>query len=220
MADRPDVVDRRVVEDRSVVLGLVRLPDAFLAERPDDSGKELVVPDAQEVFDLSARPPDVAHPKPEKYPSPYPRPRLDSPLLDAAPAARPVSEQSLREQRPASLPLDASSDVQLSKAAQMESQRGALARRSVLRLLALPSFPLERAREQPVPQALRAMAQLPVSAWLQLEPQPGQGVQSLLWLPRSSRLRPPLPPQPDRGNVSALARRARYQSSSSASSFL
>jgi hypothetical protein len=221
MGDRPDAVGRRVAEDRSAGSGPVPLPDAFLEERRDDFDKGLVVPDAQEVFDLSARLPDVAHPRLEKHPSLCPMFRPDSRPLDVVLEARPVSELLLREQRPASLPLDALSDGQLSKAAQSELHRGVVARRSVQRLLALPSSPLEHAKEHRAPQALRAMAQLPVSARSQPEPQPGQGVvKSLLWPPQSSPLRPPLPPQPDQGNASALARRARYQSSSSASSSL
>jgi hypothetical protein len=134
-----------------------------------------------------------------------------------------VSEPSPQEQHPASLPLDALSDVQLPEVALMALQQGAQERRSVRRLLASPSFPPVRAGEQPVQQALRAMVQLldqPVSARLRLEPLPAPGVQSLLWPPRSSRLPPQLPRQPDQGNISALARHARYQSSSSASSSL
>jgi hypothetical protein len=122
-------------------------------------------------------------------------------------------------QHPASLLLGALSDVQVSKEARMESQQGARVRRP----LVMPSFPQERAREQPVQQALRAMAQLlarPVSAPSPLEPLLGQGARSLLWLPHSSLPPPQLQPQPDQENVSALARRARYQSSSSASSSL
>lgn len=224
MADRPDEVVPRVSADRSAGLGPVQLPDAFLAGRPDDSGKELAGPDAQEIFVLLvAHLPDVARLKLEKFPSPYPALRLGRPRLGVALAVRRVLEPSPQEQRPASLPSDGLSDVQLSKEAQMESQRGARERRSVRRLLAPPLFPQVRAREQPVPQALRAMAQLlaqPVSVQLRLEPLLGQGARSLLWLPRSSRLRLQLPPQPDQGNVFALARRARYQSSSSASSSL
>ncbi len=224
MADRPDEVVPRVSADRSAGLGPVQLPDAFLAGRPDDSGKELAGPDAQEIFVLLvAHLPDVARLKLEKFPSPYPALRLGRPRLGVALAVRRVLEPSPQVQHPASPLLDGLSDVQLSKAVQTELLLAALGCRSVQRPLALPSFPLERAREQPVPQALLAMAQLlarPVSAQLRPEPLPGQGARSLLWLPRSSRLRLQLPPQPDQGNVFALARRARYQSSSSASSSL
>jgi hypothetical protein len=124
MADRPDEVHHRVSADRCwVELGPAQPPDAFLAERRGDSGRELAVPDAQEIFGLlAARLPDAAHPKLEKFPSPCLLPRLDWPLLDAVLAARPVSAPSPREQRPASPPLDALPDVQLSKEAQMESQ--------------------------------------------------------------------------------------------------
>jgi hypothetical protein len=79
------------------------------------------------------------------------------------------------------------------------------------------------AKEQPVPQALREEAQLLVpqaSLVLRLEPLLEQGARSSLWLLRSSLLPPPLLPQPAQGNVSVPARRARYQSSSSASSSL
>ncbi len=219
-AGRPDEAHHRVSVDRSAELGQAQLPDAFPAERWDDSGKELVGPDALEIFDPGAeRPPDAAHPKLEKFPSPCPLPPLDWLLLDAVLAARRVSEPPLLEQRPASPPLDALSDVRLSKEPQMELQQCAQERRSVQRRLVLSSFPLERAREKPAQQALRAMAQLPASAQPRLAP-PGPGAQSLLWLPRSSQLQLQLPRQPDQGNVSALARRARCQSSSSAFSSL
>ena len=217
MADHPDEVDHRVAPDRWAGLGPAQLPDAFLAERRDDSDKELAGPDALEISELmAARLPDVAHLKLE----PHLVPLLDWPLLDAVLVARPVSALLLREQHLASPPLDALSDALLLQAARMRLLQVVLERRSVQRLRAPPSFPPERAREQPVPQALRAMVQLqdqPVSAQLRLEPPPGQGAQSSLWRPRSSRLPPQLPPQPNQGNVSALALHVRYQSSSSAS---
>jgi hypothetical protein len=87
----------------------------------------------------------------------------------------------------------------------------------------LPLFPLVLAKEQPVPQALREVAQMLVlqaSMVLRLEPALEQGVRSLLWLPRSSLLPPPLPPQLAQGNASVPVRRVRYQSSSSESSSL
>lgn len=111
----------------------------------------------------------------------------------------------------------------------MELSLVAPERRLEKRLQALPWFLPERAGEQPVPQALRAMAQLlarPVSLPLERMPEPTSeqqsepGAQSSLSLPRSSQPPPLVLLQPDRGNVFALARRARYQLNSSASSFL
>jgi hypothetical protein len=78
MVDRPDGAGRRAAGDRLAGLVPVRLPDAFLAERRDDSGKGPAGPDALEIFDLLvARLPVVAHPKLEKHRSLYPLPRRD-----------------------------------------------------------------------------------------------------------------------------------------------
>jgi hypothetical protein len=95
MADRPDEVDHRVSGDRSAGLGLAQLPDAFLAERRDDSDTGLTGPDAQKIFDpLAERLRDAAHPKLEKFPPPYRSHRPDWLPLDVALAARPVLEPS------------------------------------------------------------------------------------------------------------------------------
>lgn len=121
-------MNHRASEDRWAEFVPAQLPDAFLEERRDDSGKALTGPDVPEIFDpLAARRPDVAHPQ---CLSKYPSPRLDWPQLDAALAGRLVLEPSLWEQRPASPRSDVCLGVHPQRAAQMELQRGAPERHS------------------------------------------------------------------------------------------
>jgi hypothetical protein len=160
--------------------------------RRGDSDKGLTGPTALEIFDRSAaRLPDVAHLKHwSKCPPMFLR---DSPLRDVALATRPVLEQSLPEQRPASLQLGARSsdvrwDVQLPEVAWTEPLQDAPDRRPEEQPQALPSFLLTLAMEQPVLQALREEASvlvLQASVVLRLEPELAQGARSSLWLPQT-----------------------------------
>jgi len=169
MADRRDEVDHRVSEDRSAGFDLAQLRGAYPGERPDDSDKVLIGPVAREIFGLlAARLPDVAPPKClSKYLRLFQR---DWPPPDVAPAARPVSQPSLREPRLASPRSDVRQDALSPQAARTESQQGAPERHSEKHLEALPSFPQVVAGEQLVLQAFRAMQQplaQPVSARLE-----------------------------------------------------
>jgi hypothetical protein len=230
MVDRRDGVGHPASEDHSVEFDLAQLLGAFLAERRDDSGTDLIGRAAQEIFDLSAaRLQDVV--RLSKYPLLFPRDWLP---LDVALAVHLVSAPLLQELRPVSPQLDArpsdvKSDVQLLTVAPMELRQVAPELQSQKRSQALMWFPPEPAREQPVLLAFHAEVQQParpVSPSLEQtpvqvsEPQPEPGAQSSLSPPRSSQPPPLLLLQPDRGNVFALARRVRYQSNSSASSFL
>jgi hypothetical protein len=210
MEVRQDAVDLLVSVDRWAEFGPAPLLGAFLAERPDDSDMEQIAPDAREIFDpLAEYLPVLAH---RWFPSANPP---DSQPLGAALEERQVLEPSLKELLPASL----RSDVQPLDPAPTELQRGATERRSETQLR-VPPVPLERAKEHPELQVLHAEARLlalPVSPAPQLKREP-VARSSLLPL-QPSPLPLLIPLLPDRGNISALARRARYQSSSSASSF-
>jgi hypothetical protein len=220
---RRDEVDRRVSEDRSAEFGLAQPLGAFPGERRDDSDRARPGRDALEISGLlAARLPDVelrAHPS--KYL------QRDSPPLGVAPEARLVSARSLRELRRAWLRSDAKSDVQLPREARTESQRFAPERHSVKQLRVRRWLPLALARERALPQALREVVQppaQPVSTGPLQAPLPEQlqapGARFSLSLLRSSPLPPLLPLLPDQGNVFLPARRAQYQSNSSASSSL
>ena len=208
--------DRRVSADRSAELDREQPQGAFLAERRDDFDKGRIGPDAPEISDLLAvRLPDEAH---RAHPWGWP------PLV-AAPEAQLVSEPWMQAQLRASPRLDVRSDVQadarLPEVAQSEPPQDAPEHRSEKRLPELPLVPRERATAQPEPQVWRAEVQAlarQVSPAPQREPQ--RVARFSLSPPQPSPLPRQLLPLPDRGNVSAPARRARYQSSSSASSFL
>jgi hypothetical protein len=212
--DRRDEVALPVSEDHWAGFDLAQLQGAFPEERRYDSDKGLTGQDAQEIFDLlAAGLQDAAHPE---HLSKYPAFQANWLPPDAAQGARPASLQS-----------GAKSDVQSQEAARTERPPGAPERQPKKQPQGLPSFPPELAGGQPVQQALRAKVQPlahPASAgWRPRQiwqPLSEPGAQSLLSLPQSSPLPPLLPPLPNQGNVSVPARRARYQSNSSASSSL
>jgi hypothetical protein len=201
--------DRRVSEVRSVALDREQRQGAFPAERRDDFGKGLTGPGALEISDLSAaRPRDEAH---RAHP-------WGLPPLGAAPEALQVSVLWMWAQLRVWLSSDVSGALS-PEAVQTAQQQDVPERHSEKRLRELLLVRRERATAQPGPQVLCAASRAldrPVLQALQLEPQRVARFslsQPQLWLlPRQ------LPPLPDRGSVSAPARRARYQSSSSASS--
>jgi hypothetical protein len=117
------------------------------------------------------------------------------------------------------LPLDVQSDVRLLTLVLMAPQPGATGRRSVTQPQVRPVL-RGRVREHLESQEPHAEEQLPARPVSQAQPQVQQPVvQSSLSPPQPSRPLPllPLPPNPE--NAFAPARRARYQSSLSASSF-
>jgi hypothetical protein len=131
----------------------------------------------------------------------------------------------MQAQLRASPRLDVRSDVQadarLPEVAQLEPQQAAPEHRSEKRLRVPPLVPRELATEQPEMQVLHEEVQA-LARKVSLVPQraPQRVARFSLWPPQPWPLpRQPLP-LPARGSVSALARRARYQSSLSVSSFL
>lgn len=207
---------RRASADRSAEFDREQPQAAYLAERRDDFDKGRIGPDGPEIFDLlAAGLPDEAH---RAHPWGWPR-------LVVTPEAQMVSEPWMRAQLRASPRLDVRSDVQadarLPEVVQLELQQDAPECRSEKRQRVPPLVPRELATAQPEMQVLheevQALAQQ-VSRAPQRAPQ--RVARFSLWPPQPWPLpRQPLP-LPDRGNVSALARRARYQSSLSVSSFL
>jgi len=187
MVDRLDEARRRVPESHSDGFDLAKPLDAFPVVRRSDSDRGPAGPAALEIFDRSpARLPDVAH---LERPPGFLR---DSSLRDVALAKRRVLEQSLPEQCPAWLQLDARSsdvrwDVQPPQVAWTERLQGAPDRQPEEQPQALPSYRLALAMEQPVPPALREEASvlvLQASVVLWLEPEMAQGARSSLWLPQ------------------------------------
>jgi len=208
--------DRRASADRSAELDREQPQDAYLAERRDDFDKGRIGPDGPEIFDLlAAGLPDEAH---RAHPWGWP------PLV-VMPEAQMVSEPWMQAQLRASPRLDVRSDVQadarLPEVAQLEPQQDAPEHRSEKRLRVPPLVPRELATAQREMQVLHEEVQAlarQVSRAPQRERQ--RVARFSLWPPQPWLLpRQPLP-LPARGNVSALARRARYQSSLSVSFFL
>jgi hypothetical protein len=208
--------DRQVAADRSDELDRAQPRGAFLAERRDDSGKGRIGPDELGIFDRSvARLPDVVRPA---------RPQ-DSLPLGAAPEAKRVSELYRRALLLASPRSDVKSDVPLPRALQPELPQGAPELQSAKQPQVLLRVPWELATESPETQASHEVLQVPPARLVSrarqsaqlLEPQ--RVAQSSLWPPQLWPLPRQLPPRPGQENVFAPAPRARYQSSSSASSF-
>jgi hypothetical protein len=222
--DHPVSVDHRDAEVRPDALGRELPPDAFLAARRDGLDIDRA---GQAALEISGR-------LEELLPDAVRRAHLLEPLLDlpqlaAAREAQQVVESCPQAQLRVALQsaarldaqLDASSDA--SQVSLPEPRPDAVQQRLARQPRAPRLLTQERAGERPEQQqAQAAESRAPARQASQEQPWERQrelAALSLPWPRQSSPLPQRLPLRPSRGNASAPARRARYQSNSSASSF-